>query len=374
MKEQTKFSAVIMRGGTSKGVFLKAEEMPSSEEQREKLILSVFGSPDKRQIDGLGGADYLTSKCAIMGLPTRPDADIDYTFAQVMIPKATVAFDLNCGNISAAAALYAVEEGFVQLTEPKTTVRVHNTNTGRILSIAVPIKEGEPAVEGDFSIDGVPGSGAEVELDFSDTAGACSGALLPTGAATNTIRLQGMDHDVQVSVVDVGNACVFVRARDIGLTGTELPGDFPDSLYDLMEDLRMQSAKLSGLSSDSLPLQVIVSEPRSYTSFVPGRSVDESEIDVVARLFLERMAHKAYAGTGGCCIAVAAKITGTVVNDVARKRNSKTVNIGHPSGVLPIGTDVHQDGSNWTVRQATFSRTARRLMEGSAYVKSSLLA
>ena len=220
MGEQIRIRTVLMRGGSSKGVFIRREDIPTDEAMRARFILALFGSPDKRQIDGLGGSDYLTSKCAIMGPPTRDDADIDYTMAQVSVEHPIVSFDTNCGNQSAAAGVYAIEEGFVAPAEPSTLVRVHNTNTGKILRVTVPVSNGAPVIEGDFAIDGVPGTGAEIKLDFSLTAGAATGRLLPTGGVTQRIALSSLRKDIYVSVVDIANPCVFIRASDIGLTGT----------------------------------------------------------------------------------------------------------------------------------------------------------
>jgi 2-methylaconitate cis-trans-isomerase PrpF len=170
-----------MRGGTSKAVFLRGELLPQGRSERNAVILSLFGSPDPRQIDGLGGADLLTSKLAILDPPSRADADLDYTFAQVSITEPVVDYDINCGNISASVGAYAVDEGLVEVVEPATRVRIHNTNTGRILVAEVPIVNGAAAVEGAYVVQGVPGSGAPIALDFSQTAGGVTGSLLPTG-------------------------------------------------------------------------------------------------------------------------------------------------------------------------------------------------
>ncbi|MGB3391540.1 MAG: PrpF domain-containing protein [Pseudaminobacter sp.] len=373
MSEQHSISAVVMRGGSSKAVFLKEQELPASEESRAKLILALFGSPDKRQIDGLGGADYLTSKCAIMGPPTRPDADIDYTFAQISIVKPIVSFDVNCGNISAAAAVYAIEEGYVKADAPQAVVRVHNTNTGKVLRMKVPIVDGRPLIEGDFVIDGVPGSGAEIQMDFSDTAGACTGSLLPTGSPLDMISIPGIEEPISVSIVDVANMCVFIRASDLGLTGCELPGEVPAHTLAILEQIRVKSAAMSGVNSHILPLQVLVGAPQDYPAFVDGLQVRGEDVDLIARLFCESMMHKAYAGTGATCLAVAARIEGTTVHQLARTHNEARIRIGHPSGVLPVQVQVQSGNGNWQVKEVLFSRTARRLMEGTAFVREALL-
>ncbi|MCO5066851.1 MAG: PrpF family protein [Rhizobiaceae bacterium] len=370
--EQKPYKIVLMRGGSSKAVFLNADDLPEDKGELERLILALFGSPDIRQIDGIGGADYLTSKCAIIGRPSRPDADIDYTFAQVSIVSPVVSFDVNCGNISSAAAVYAIEEGYVQAGDGLTTVRVHNTNTAKILTIRVPTVGGLPAVEGDFEMAGVPGKGAEISIDFSDTAGACTGKLLPTGRVVDTVDIRGSA--LSVSIVDVGNPCVFIRAEDLRLKGTEVAGEYAQATLDLLEEIRVESAKLINIQSHVLPLQVLVSSPQSYQSIVAGRTVGDSEIDIVARQFLEKMLHKAYAGTAATCLAVAAKVEGTLVHSASRKSASRSFRIGHPSGVLPIKVAVRNDGDEWQVKEALYSRTARRLLTGVAYVRTALLA
>jgi methylitaconate Delta-isomerase len=374
MTTQIPIKTVLMRGGSSKAVFLRTQDVPTDERKRTALLLALFGSPDRRQIDGLGGADYLTSKCALMGPPTRPDADIDYTVGQVSVEHPLVSYDTNCGNISAAAGLYAVEEGYVPATGPETLVRVHNTNTGKILRMKIPVENGKAVTEGNFAIDGVPGTGAEIKMDFSLTAGAATGQLLPTGRPVDRIEVETLGKSIDISIVDIANICVYIKAQDLGLIGTELPGTFSEKTLDTLEEIRRKAAVLAGIDSYLLPFQVLVSEPRDYPEFLTGRTVQAANTDVVARLFVERTLHKAYAGTGATCLAVAAKVDGSVVHQMARSRNNGEVRIAHPSGVLPIMTDVGRQGDGWTVNEVLFSRTARRLMEGTAFVRPSALA
>lgn len=368
--EQVRIRAVVMRGGSSKAVFLDESDVPRDTEQRTRFLLALFGSPDRRQIDGLGGADLLTSKCALMGRASRPDADIDYTFVQVSVEDPVVSYDISCGNITSAVGVYAIEEGYVQPRAPVTEVRVHNTNTGRLLRIAVPVRDGAPVVEGDFTVDGVPGSGAEISVDFSDTAGSVTGKVLPTGNVRDRIAVGALGIEVDVSIVDVANPCVFVDAEQLGLTGVELPDAVPPRILEALEEIRRASCALAGMASHLLPFQVIVARPRSYAGYVRGTVVTAEQCDVLARLFVDRTMHKAYPGTGATCLAVAAGITGTVVHAQHRLPPGEArMRIGHPSGVLPILADVALVGEAWTVRKAAFSRTARRLMEGLAYVR-----
>lgn len=373
MSETRKIRTVIMRGGSSKALFLRDEDLPQDEEGRTRLLLALFGSPDKRQIDGLGGSDYLTSKCAIMSKATRDDADIDYNFAQVSIENPIVSYDINCGNISSAAGLYAVEEGFVAAVEPETTVRVHNTNTGKILRIKVPVKNGKPVTEGAFAIDGVPGTGAEIKLDFSLTSGAATGQLLPTGKERDRIFVASLGREIDVSIVDIANTCVFIKASDLGLSGSELPQTMPASAVEILDEIRVLAAELAGIKSYLLPFQVIVAEPHDYVDFLYGRVIPKDGHDLVARLFVEKIMHKAYAGTGATCLAVAARIDGSVVHDVTRKRNAPDLRIGHPSGTLEIEANVSRGSEGWNVEEVLFSRTARRLMEGDALLLESRL-
>ncbi|MDB5848664.1 MAG: mii [Rhodoferax sp.] len=372
--EQLAIKTVLMRGGSSKAVFLDEANLPRDQAARDRLILALFGSPDKRQIDGLGGSDYLTSKCAIIGPPTLAGADVDYTIAQVSVEHPLVSYDTNCGNISAAVGHYAIEEGIVDAVAPWTLVRVHNVNTGKILRIRVPVANGQPVIEGDLHIDGVPGTGAEVQMDFSLTRGACTGRLLPTGHASDFVELATLGRRVEISVVDVANPCVFVRAGDLGLSGYEAPGTLTAAQLAALDEIRVKAGALAGIASYLLPFQVSVAPPAGYTEFLTGGTVPADDFDLAAHLFVEHIMHKAYAGTGATCLAVAARITGTVVHAVCRPRGLRDpIRIGHPSGVLGIVADVVPDGSDWTINEVMFSRTARRLMQGTAYVRRARL-
>jgi 2-methylaconitate cis-trans-isomerase PrpF len=208
----------IMRGGTSKAVFLREEDIPPPGPARDQLILRVFGSPDKRQIDGLGGADPLTSKLAIIGPPRIANTDVTYTFGQVEIDRPHVDYHSLCGNISAAVGQYAIESGLVPVVDGITRVRAWSTNLKRVLTIEVPVRNGKPVGAGTYRVPGVPGSGARILIDFADTAGGATGSLLPTGNAVDRLDVPGVGR-IQASLIDIGNAHVFIRARDVGLTG-----------------------------------------------------------------------------------------------------------------------------------------------------------
>ena len=382
--DQTMIRTVIMRGGSSKALFLRAADLPADPTLRDRIILRLFGSPDRRQIDGLGGADPLTSKLAIISPPSRPDADLDYLFGQVHITEPVVDYRSVCGNISAAVAAFAVDEGMVRVSEPVTLVRIHNLNSGKLILAEVPVRGGKAATEGDFVNPGVPGTGAEIVLNFAGMVGANTGALLPTGSVMDTLAIDGIGK-IRVSIVDVGNCTVFVQAADIGMDGREMPNEIdsrPDLLA-LLEEIRGKAAELAGIvtnwrrsreESPATPLLAVVSEPREYVS-LHGAAVRPEDVDLVARMMFMQVTHKAYAGTGAAATGVATRLPGTVPNEVLRRARGHVapegpIRIGHPGGVLTTSVRIEHDG---TVRRATFSRTARRLMEGYAFVPWSVV-
>jgi 2-methylaconitate cis-trans-isomerase PrpF len=368
--EQTALPFVLMRGGTSKAVFLRGADLPSDPGHRDRIILALFGSPDPRQVDGLGGADLLTSKLAIIDPPSRPDADLDYTFGQVSITEPVVDYDINCGNISAAVGAYGVDEGLVAPMEPVTTVRIHNTNTGRILLAEVPVIAGVAAVEGDLAIDGVPGTGAPIALDYSRTAGGTTGTLLPTGNPTDLLELP--EGPVEISLVDLANLCVFFVADAVGMTGTEGPSEVTDEQMAAVVSIKEAAAKLLGMTLDGLvPIPVVVAPPAEYLSFATGEAVEAHAIDLVARVIGGRppVVHKAYPGTVSACTAVAASIPGTTASRSAARRQDGELVIGHPSGTMPVRVRVRPEDGGWRVTRAAYARTARRLAEGRVFVR-----
>ncbi|MDR7434113.1 MAG: PrpF domain-containing protein [Armatimonadota bacterium] len=375
MGRQIPIRCVIMRGGTSKGLFLRANDLPSDPVKRDRVILALFGSPDPRQIDGLGGADILTSKVIIVGPPSRPDADLDYTFGQVSITEPFIDYDINCGNLSAAVGVYALEEGWVRAVEPVTRVRMHNTNTRSVLVAEVPVADGVPQVEGEFAIDGVPGTGAEIVLDYTGSVGASTGRLLPMGRPTERIHVPILDRMVPVSVVDIANLCVFFPAEAVGLKGTEGPHDLTSDHAAAIVAIKTEVARLLDLPRGGLiPIPIAVAPPRSYRAFT-GKEVDAGEIHLLARLIGGRppVMHKTFAATAAVCTAVAAAIPGSVPFEVCRSRSGEEFVIGHPSGTFPLRVRVVERDEEWMVERAAYSRTARRLMEGYAFIRPSVL-
>ncbi len=385
-EEQRRIRTVIMRGGTSRALFVMRNELPADPVLRDRVILRMYGSPDVRQIDGLGGADPLTSKLAIIGPATRPDADVDYTFGQVSIHQPFVDYAGNCGNISSAVGPYAIDEGLVDPVEPVTTVRIHQTNTHCILVAQVPVRNGKAQVEGDYHIDGVRGTGARIALDFSDTAGAVTGKLLPTGHPVDRLEVPGVGA-IDVSIVDAGTPCVFVRAKDMGISGTETPSEIDGDrgLNDRIERIRGTAATQAGIverwedaaeKSPYLPFFAMVCPPTDCLDFTTGRTISADEVDFCSRLLFMLKMHKAYPVTGTVCTGAAAKIPGSLVYEAARaeSRAQALTRIGHPAGVIDIEAAVELGPQGSRLMRAALGRTARRLMEGYAFVPWSTLS
>ena len=379
MSDQFRVPCVIMRGGTSKGIYIKSNDLPSDPAKRDPVILAIFGSPDVRQIDGLAGADPLTSKLAIIGPSTHPAADIDYTFAQVSITDAVVDYSGNCGNISAGVAPFAIDESMVKVTEPVTRVCIHNTNTGKLLYSEVQVENNRAKVSGDCKIDGVPGTSAPILMDFSGTAGAATGKVLPTGRVVDV--LETSRGPIEISIVDVANPCIFVRAGSVNMKGTETPAEIDGNaeLLSYLEEIRAKCCVKIGMAateadamknSPAFPMIAFVTEAENYTDFTSGITIQKDDVDFVSRLMFMQVLHKTYAGTATACTGAAAKIPGTIVNQVIPHIDEiSTIRIGHPAGVIPVVADVQ----NGEVKKAALVRTARRIMEGYAFVEESRL-
>ncbi|KUO49724.1 MAG: 3-methylitaconate isomerase [Desulfitibacter sp. BRH_c19] len=380
--EQIRIKCAVLRAGTSKGIFIHENDLPADKEKRNQLILRIFGSPDIRQIDGLAGAEPLASKLAIISSASHPDADIDYTFGQVSINKPLIDYSGNCGNISSGVGPFAIDEGLVKAVEPITKVRIYNTNTQKILVAEVPVKDGKAMVTGDYKIDGVPGTGAKIMLDFAGTTGSATGKMLPTGNPIDTMDVDGLG-EIEVSLVDVANPMVFVRAIDLGLTGIETPAqiDGDKRILDILESIRAKSAVMMGVAqtekeaseeSPAFPMVAFVAPPQKYQAFATSNEIKAEEVDFVSRLMFMQVVHKTYAGTGTTCTGAAAKIPGTIVNEVS-KSISSIVRIGHPSGVIDIEVETEADMDKVNLRRAAFGRTARRIMDGYVYVPENMV-
>lgn len=375
--DQLGIRCVFMRGGTSRGAYLLASDLPSDPETRDRLILALYGSPDQRQIDGLGGADSLTSKVAIVAPSSREDSDVDYTFGQVRIAEPVIDYKGTCGNMMAGIGPYAIDEGLVPAIEPLTRVRIYDVNTGQRIVAEVPVKNGKALCEGDCEIAGVPWPGARIMLDWIDCVGPTTGKLLPTGRAVETLRAELGTYTA--SLVDAGNPVVFVLAEELGLKGTELPGEIgrDEELLRKLEDIRSTAAEVLGFvshrregtsRSPAIPKVAFVSAPQDYTD-TRGERIAASSINLVARIMSMQRPHKAYAVSGAICTALAAQVPGSVVNQVFRPGAPPSmVGLGHPAGILRVDAVVELADGAVRVRRAALERTARRIMEGIAYV------
>lgn len=378
MSKKLKVPCAIYRGGTSKPIFFLEQELPKDPKKRDRFVLAAFGSPDLRQIDGLGGADPLTSKVAYIGPPTIPGTDINYTFGYVGIVQPVIDYTGNCGNTSAAVGPFALLRGLIEPQEPVTKVRIYNTNTKKVIVAEFPVRDGEFVSEGEFHIDGVPGTGSKILLDFIGSGGAVTGKLLPTGKVKEEVKFPTVG-TLTVSMVDAANPFVFVRASDLRLKGNETLEEIAgnDALLGKCEEIRSVVAEIMGIAkkeeatekSPGVPKIAFVAPPAPYQT--PSGRVEASQIDIVARMTALQKLHKAYAVTGAVCLGAAAKIEGTIVNEIflkANPSNPAAVRIGHPTGTIQVEMEVEKKNGQIELTKAALARTARLIMDGYVYL------
>jgi len=379
--KQLRIPAVYMRGGTSKGVFFRKEDLPADPATRETLLLRVIGSPDRygKHTDGMGGATSSTSKIVILSRSERPDSDVDYLFGQVAIDKPAIDWSGNCGNLTTAVGPFAIDAGFVEAPADGTaTVRIWQANIQKRIVARVPMKDGAVQELGDFELDGVTFPAAEVKLEFLDPAddeadGAAGGAMFPTGNRIDTLDVPGLGA-IEATLINAGNPTIFVDAARLGLGGTELQKDINGNpkVLALAEAVRSHGAVAMGLvktpqeateKRQHTPKLSFVAKPAGYTAS-DGKAVTPASIDLLARIFSMGVLHHAMTGTGAVAIAAAAAIPGTVVSRLAPAGADGRVRFGHPSGVLSVGAEAREEAGQWAVKKVMMSRSARRLMEG----------
>lgn len=383
MAENRRLRCSILRGGTSRGVFFHAGELPRDRAAIEAVLLNVFGSPDMRQINGLGGATSQTSKAALISAASRPDADVDYTFAQVSIGTPLVDWGGNCGNLSSAVGPFAIDHGLVPVSEGVTTVRIHNTNTAKVIVAEVPVRDGRALVEGDYAIPGVPGTGARIDLEFLEPAGSATGALLPTGRPTDEVTLAD-GRRLHVSVVDAANPVAFLLASELGMDGTETPLEIERRVEatDALEEVRGIVAEWIGIVADradatakspGLPKVGMVAPPADYTNSL-GELIRAEEMDLSGRLMSMQTAHRSYMVTGAICTGAAARVEGTVVHQVARPPlpGRDRLRIANPYGVMDVRVRA-EAGPVPAVSGVSVGRTARHILDGEVFVPVRLL-
>lgn len=375
---QLKIPAIFMRGGTSKAVMFHARDLPSDRNSWAPIFLSLMGSPDPsmRQLDGMGGGVSSLSKVCVIGPPSRPDADVDYTFAQVRIDRAIVDYGGNCGNMSSAVGPFAVEEGLVsQPAGGRAVVRIHNTNTRKIIVSRFLMDGEEAAVSGDMVVDGVAGSGAPIRLEFLEPGGARTGRLLPSGKAADILEVEGMGK-VPASLVDAANPAVYVLAAVLGATATETPAEIESNLklMQKLEAIRRAASVRMGIAPDiataaniSGPGIAFVAPPVAMTT-LSGRKLAAEDMDIAVRVISNGQPHRATPLTGALCLATATRLVGSIPHELARRAQAADapIRIGHPSGLIVVDAKVERDAASGEqhVAYAAVYRTARRLFEG----------
>jgi len=367
-----------MRGGTSKGVFFVASDLPADSALRDRILLRVIGSPDRygKHIDGMGGATSSTSKVVLVARSARADSDVDYLFGQVAIDRPVIDWSGNCGNLTAAVAPFAIHAGLIT-PRPDGVARVGiwQANIRKRIVAHVPMSGGAVQEEGDFELDGVTFPAAEIALEFLDLGAEDddSGPMFPTGAACERLAMP-VGESLEVTLINAGNPTIFVDAAALGLKGTELQRDVNANaaLLARVEAIRAQGAVAMGLAATAAeataqrphtPKLAFVAKPATYQAS-DGKIIDASEIDVLARIFSMGQLHHAMTGTGAVAIAAAAAVPGTWVHRLSASKQEGRVRFGHPSGTLTVGAEVSRQDGRWIVTKALMSRSARRLMEG----------
>lgn len=368
--------AVYMRGGTSKALMFRAADLPADRGEWDAIFLSAMGVPDPngRNLDGMGGGLSSLNKVCVVGPPSRGDADVDYTFVQLTPDTATVDYGGNCGNMSSAIGPFAVEEGLIPApADGEAAVRIHNTNTGKIIIARFPVQDGALAVDGDFALDGVAGSAAPIKLQFVEPGGARTGRLLPTGLPTDRLDVAGLG-TISASCIDAANPCVFVDAGDLGLSGIELPDALERDAGFLakMEAIRQAASVAMGLTADLAAAEKLASIPKVAMVCAPqvsptlsGRTLGANEMDIAVRMISVGQPHRAVPITGAVCLAVATRVPGSIPHRLCTSAEGP-IRIGHSSGSILVDATV-QDGK--ALNGAVF-RTARRLFEGNVLYRA----
>ena len=372
-QKQRKFPCVFMRGGTSKAVFFHQEDLPENEEEWPEIFMKVMGTPDVKQIDGMGGTVSSTSKIAVIKKSDRPGVDVDYTFRQVDIKIPRVDGSANCGNISSAVGPYAIDEGLVEAVEPITVVRVYNTNTDKVIEEHVRVKDGHACMYGDEEVQGVPGTGSRIDMYFEDPSGSRSGKLFPTGEKQEVFDVPGYG-PATVTVIDCSNPVVFIKASDLGIKGTELTElNNNKDIMEHIERIRGMAAVKFGFVEDymeartkatSAPKVSIVSPAQDYVN-MDGTNVSGEKMDICVRAVSVGQLHKAYPMTVAVATGAAARIKGTIVNEIVKEISGDIIRLGHSSGVTEV--DMKMDGEK--VLKGGVTRTARRIMDGYVYIR-----
>jgi len=382
--KQIRIPAAFIRGGTSNAIIFDEKNLPRDRALWDEIFLAAIGSPDPygRQLDGMGGGLSSLSKVCVVGRSSRPDADVEYTFAQVLIKDAKVDYTTMCGNMSSAIGPFAVDEGLVKVSGSEGLVRIHSTNTGKFVHARFPVEDGLAAVEGDLAIPGVAGTGAPVKLEFRTPGGATTGKLLPTGNVADTLDVPGVGR-IRCSMVDAANACVFVKAADVGLKGTEMPETIEQNAEVMrrLGAIRLAASVAMGITktaeeaarlAKSVPFIGFVSAPQDSASLA-GSAIKAGQADLTGRMLSNGQVHRALPLTCTVCMAIASRIQGSVVHEVTRATDNPEddLRIAMPSGVLTVAASVRQVEGQWHAEQGAVYRTQRRMFDGSVLVRAS---
>lgn len=376
-----KFNVVYMRGGTSKGCIFHKEDLPENRAEWDDIFVQVMGSPDPKQIDGMGGTVSSNNKIVIVWKSDEPNVDIEYLVGQSIVGKSQIDYKSNCGNMTAAVPAYAVEEGMVDITEPITVVRMLNKNTDKYINVSVPIDPETHtfAQDGDCHIAGIDGTAAELKVNFLNPAGAKTGKLLPTGYVTDTFEIGGKQ--IVYSLVDVSNPLILVAAEDIGLTGTEMPTELDENkkASEVLEQIRGNAAVLMGfaknledakVNSPAVPKVGVFTSPKDYQG-ISGNIVSAEDMDVCVRILSVFKCHKACPLTAANSVAVLAKLKDSVIDQKLHtaSHGDSSVRIGHPSGIMKQYVDMTVSANHVEVKGVAGQRTARRIMDGCVYIR-----
>jgi 2-methylaconitate cis-trans-isomerase PrpF len=369
-------NASYYRGGTSKGVFFKGQDLPTTnQEELNKIFLDIIGSPDPngRQLNGMGGGVSSLSKCVIVSPSKREGIDVDYTFIQIAIDQPVADWSNNCGNLSSAVGPFAVNEGLVKVKDGEVTIKIYQVNTDKIIHSTFNVKNGFANPDGDYNIAGVSGSGSKIRLDYLEPGGSGTGKLLPTGNVIDAVEVDGKKIDI--SIVDAATPLVYIKSDDIGLKCTENPDelDANTGAMKIVQAIRNKAAVMIGLAKNEneVPLGTprigIVSEPRDYVALDKSK-ISKDSYDICTRMFSMGKAHKAIMGTAGVNIGVACAIEGTLPFLVKRKfSNVLETKVGNPSGIITAGAVVDKQDNLFNAKSAVMYRTARPLMTGKVF-------
>ncbi len=354
----------IVRGGTTKGVFLDSDQLPQDEIKRDEILLSLFGSPDIRQINGLGGGDPLTSKVALIRRSKNNDADIDYRSGEVGIDEASINYSTMCGNLASGAGLFALEMGWIKKTTPVTTVKIHNLNTGKYLEASIPVNDDSLVIKRCKDIDGVLGYGTEISLSFKQPSGAITGKLLPTGSPVDIIDVATVRYNC--SIIDCGTLYVFIDAKSFNLKGNE-PPEVLDSQVDFKNSIELIRAEVAKKISENSVKSYTAKQIKVAIFAFPD--ANESQYDIIARVINRYKTHKAYPVTGAICISAATMITGSILYKTdGVKSNQQRIRISHPSGLILTETVVEKIENNVSILSTAINRTASILIKGESTV------